>query len=238
MFHSFFNSLARSRYLSFFSYSFRFIMWSAVTAKTTILHILFFLLIIIRPGFLADIRWSVCMLKSHRSLCVLFSGTGAGLGRYHFLVWSNLNFLQISQWITLSTQSCLVLYSFCANLLHSLLMLLMVSSLLPHSLYLLFCWVLSMLALIWLVLMALFYTAIRSDFVSLLNFLFLGHVQVLLCKMFISRLKRPQRCFSSHFCFLIIVIIISIIIKTSLVTLVRLYTEYIFSDTCMWVCIR
>ena len=33
MFHSFFNSLARSRYLSFFSLSFRFILWSAGTAK-------------------------------------------------------------------------------------------------------------------------------------------------------------------------------------------------------------
>ena len=29
MFHSFFNSLTRSRYLSFFSLSFRFILWSA-----------------------------------------------------------------------------------------------------------------------------------------------------------------------------------------------------------------
>ena len=47
MFHSFFNSLARSRYLSFFSLSFRFILWSAGTAESTILQILFFLLIII-----------------------------------------------------------------------------------------------------------------------------------------------------------------------------------------------
>ena len=30
MFHSFFNSLARSRYLSFFSHSFSFILWSAL----------------------------------------------------------------------------------------------------------------------------------------------------------------------------------------------------------------
>ena len=45
MFHSFFNSLAKSRYLSFFSLSFRFILWSAGTAKSTILQ--FFLLIII-----------------------------------------------------------------------------------------------------------------------------------------------------------------------------------------------
>ena len=81
MFHSFFNSLARSRYLSFFSLSFRFILWSAGTAKSTILQILFFLLIIMRSGLLAGIGWPVCMLKSHRSLCVSFSRTGAGL--YH-----------------------------------------------------------------------------------------------------------------------------------------------------------
>ena len=42
MFHSFFNSLARSRYLSFFSHSFSFILWSAGTAKSTILLFLFF----------------------------------------------------------------------------------------------------------------------------------------------------------------------------------------------------
>ena len=42
MFHRFFNTLARSRYLSFFSHSFRFILWSAGRAKSTILQILFF----------------------------------------------------------------------------------------------------------------------------------------------------------------------------------------------------
>ena len=129
------------------------------------------------------------MSKSHRSLCVSFSRTGAGLCIYHLLAWSNLNFLHISQWITLPTQSCLALYSFCANLLHPLIMWLMVSSLSPH---LLFCCVLSILALIWLVLMALFCAAIRRDSVSLLMFPFLGHVQVLSCEiLFISRLKRP-----------------------------------------------
>ena len=39
MFHSFFNFLARSRYLSFFSLSFRIILWSTGTAKSTILQI-------------------------------------------------------------------------------------------------------------------------------------------------------------------------------------------------------
>ena len=41
MFHSFFNSLASSRYLSFFSHSFSFILWSAGTAKSKILQIFF-----------------------------------------------------------------------------------------------------------------------------------------------------------------------------------------------------
>ena len=92
MFHSFFNSLARSRYLSFFAHSFRFILWSAGTEKSTIFQILFFSWIIISSSLLAGIRWSVCMLKSHRSLCVSFSRTGAGLCKYHLLVWSNFNF--------------------------------------------------------------------------------------------------------------------------------------------------
>ena len=42
MFHSFFNSLARSRYLFLFSHSFSFILWSAGTAKSTILQVLSF----------------------------------------------------------------------------------------------------------------------------------------------------------------------------------------------------
>ena len=92
MFHSFIISLARSRYLSFFSHSFSFILWSAGTGKTTVLQFLFFfsfffsfsfffffLLIIIWSGLLAQIWWSVCMSKSHRILCVLFSRLGAGL---------------------------------------------------------------------------------------------------------------------------------------------------------------
>ena len=44
MFHGFFNSLARSRYLSLFSHSFSFILWSARTAKLTILQIFFLFL--------------------------------------------------------------------------------------------------------------------------------------------------------------------------------------------------
>ena len=164
MLHSFFNSLARSRYSSFFSLSFRLILWSTGTAKSTILQILFLLLIIMRSGLLAGIRLSVCTLTSHRNLCELFSRTGAGLCIYHLFVWSNWNFLHISQWITLPTQSCLTLYSFCANLLHSLIMWLIVSSVSRHSLHLLLCCVLSILALIWFVLMALSCWALSKSY--------------------------------------------------------------------------
>ena len=57
MFHSFFNSLPRSRYLYFFSHSFSFILWSTGTANSIILQVLFyFLLIIIKSGLLAKIK--------------------------------------------------------------------------------------------------------------------------------------------------------------------------------------
>ena len=190
MFHSFFNSLARSRYLSIFSHFFSFYSMVIKDSKVDKFAIsFFFLLIITRSGLLPEIQWSFCMSKFHRRLCVLFSMPGAGLCIYHFLVWSNLNFLHISQYKTLP---CLVWYYFCVNLLHSLVIWLMVSSLSPHSLNLLFCCDLSILALIWLVLMSLFCTAIRRDYVCLLKFPFLSHVQVLSCEMlFISRFKRP-----------------------------------------------
>ena len=136
----------------------------------------FFLLIIIKICLLAEIRWSVCMSKSHRSLCVSFSRTDVGLCVYQLSVWSSLNFLHISHWIPLPTQSCLVLYSFWANLLHSLIIWLMVSSLSPHNPHLLFSFVLSVLALVGFVLMTLFCAAIRRDSVSLLMFPFFIHV--------------------------------------------------------------
>ena len=63
MFHSFFF-FPRLRYLSFFSHSFSFILWSAETEKTTILQVPFFLLIIIMSSFgdpcVCPIGVSVC----------------------------------------------------------------------------------------------------------------------------------------------------------------------------------
>ena len=64
MFHSFFQ-FPRSRYLSFFLHSFSFILWSAGTAKSTILQVLFFfLLIIIWFGLLAEIIIIIILFAS------------------------------------------------------------------------------------------------------------------------------------------------------------------------------
>ena len=77
----------------------------------------FLLLIIFWPRFGDPL---VCQIP--KRICVSFSKTDIGLCIYHLLVWSNLNVLHISLWITLTTHSCLVLYSLCANLLHLLIM--------------------------------------------------------------------------------------------------------------------
>ena len=121
MFYNFLNSLVRLRYLSFVSLSFNFTLWSVGTANFAS-SLFLLLLVIIRSGHLAEIRCSLCISKSQSILCVSFSRTDAGLCIYHLFVKSNFNFLHSSKWITLPTQSCLVLYSFCVNLLHSLIM--------------------------------------------------------------------------------------------------------------------
>ena len=186
MFHSFFNSQARSHFL----HSFNSTQWFAGTVKSTIRQVLSFLLIIIRFVCLSEIRF-VC-LKIPEILCMSFFRTGSGLCIDYLLVRSNLNFLHKSQWIFLPIESCLVLYSFYANLLYSLIMSLMVSSLSPHNRYLLYYCVLSIFALLWFVLMVLFCPAIRRDSLSRIRFPFLSHIHVFSCKMLLgSRLKRP-----------------------------------------------
>ena len=69
------------------------------------------------------------------------------IGGCAYVVRSNFNFLHKSQCITFLTQLCLVLYPFCANLLHSLIIWLIVSFLSPYNLRLLFCCISSTFAL-------------------------------------------------------------------------------------------
>ena len=148
----------------------------------------FFLFITIRCVFLAEIRWS----NSHSNLLVSLSRTESWLYIFHLFLWSNLNFLHISQWITLPTLSSLVLYSFFANLLHSLIMWLIVSSLSSYNIHLLFCCVLiySRFDVIGSYGVVLCCYSERICFA--LKASFLSQIQVLSSEMlFISRLKRP-----------------------------------------------
>ena len=165
MFHSFFNSLARSRG-TYPSFHFLSVLFCGQPGQQSP-QFCKFSFFTIRSGLLVVIRLSVCMSKSHRSLYVSFSRRAAGFCIYHLFVWSNLNFLHISQWIILPIPSCLVLYSFCADLLHSFIIWLIVLSLSPDSLHLLFFCILYILALIWLVLLALHFAAIRRDLLFL-----------------------------------------------------------------------
>ena len=67
----FFCSQPRFKYLSFFSFSLIFTLWSPSRFS--------FLLSITKSGHLGGIKWSVCFSKSQRSLSVLFSRTDSGL---------------------------------------------------------------------------------------------------------------------------------------------------------------
>ena len=107
----------------------------------------FFFLTMTKSSQTAEIKWSVCISKFQRSLCVLFSKTDSRLCIYYLFVWSNFNFLHNSQWITFPTQTCLVFYSLNANLLHSRIIWFF-SSLSPHNLHLLFCCVFFLLFLL------------------------------------------------------------------------------------------
>ena len=76
----FFNSLARSRYLSLFSHSFSFILWSAWAAKSTILQISFFCwLFWPRLGYLF-----VCLSPIEVSVCHFL---GQELGWAYTMYW-------------------------------------------------------------------------------------------------------------------------------------------------------
>ena len=157
MFHNLLISLARSEYLFFFLLL-QFLLRSTEIAKSTIWHVLSFLLIITWSGLLVMIRWYICISKSLRILCLILKDS---LSIYHLVEWSNFNFLHNSQYITLSTQSCLYLFS--TSFLRSLIMGLIILSFSPHNLLLLFCSRLSILTLIYLVFMVLFCAVIRRD---------------------------------------------------------------------------
>ena len=94
-----FCSRGMSRYFSLFLLSFSFTQGLTGMTNSTIRLVIFFFFII-RSGCMAEIRSYVNIWKSQQSLCVSFSNTDSGLCIYHLFVWSNLNFLHNSLWIT------------------------------------------------------------------------------------------------------------------------------------------
>ena len=157
MFYRFFSSLANSKYLSIFSLSFIFILWSAETAKSIQWQVLFSL-------FNKREAWGL-YLKVERILCLAFSRADSGLCNYYYYgskilisctipeeitfpnesfpslvfvlcqfavltsyVMNSFTCFTIPEWITIPTELFPVLYSFCASLQYWLLILLTVSS--------------------------------------------------------------------------------------------------------------
>ena len=85
MFHSFFNSPAMSRYLSFFSLSFCFILWSAGTAKSKILQVLFFCWLLSGLIFWPRLG-DPCVCQSPIGVCVCYF-LGQVLGSAYTICW-------------------------------------------------------------------------------------------------------------------------------------------------------
>ena len=106
MFHSccFFSipSQGPGTYLSFRFFFFQFYYAVSQLSKVYNFESSLFWLIIIRSGRLAKIRWSVCISKHRKSLCILFLRTESGLCIYHLFRSSNFNFLHNSHFASLA----------------------------------------------------------------------------------------------------------------------------------------
>ena len=145
-FYSFLTSLTMSKYLSLLCFLWYFHCISMGQQSSLYGKFLSFLLLIVtKSGVLAWIKSFVFISKSQRILWLSFCRKNSDLWIYHLVIWSSFNFLHNSQWITFLTQSCLVLYSFSVNLLHSFIMWSIVLSLLLNKLQFLFYYVLSIL---------------------------------------------------------------------------------------------
>ena len=135
------------------TFSFRFL--SNLHCRQPRLTVLIFLQLIIMSGRLAKIRWSGCISKSQRSLCVyLIHQDGIWIVYIPYVRKVNVQLLAQFPIDPLVYQVCLVLFSFCATFLHSFIMWSIFLSLSLHLLHLLVSHVLSTIAFIWLGLMA------------------------------------------------------------------------------------
>ena len=109
MFHNFFSSLSRLRYLSSFLHSFSYLIWSTGTAKSIISKILF-MFCWLGLGLVFWLRFGDSFVCQNPIGVYICHSQRQVLGCEHIIhsYSLNLNFLRISQWITLLTQSWLV----------------------------------------------------------------------------------------------------------------------------------
>ena len=121
-----------------------------------------------------------------------------------------------------------VSWTLCTCLLHSFIMRLIVSFLSSHNQHWLFCCILCIFTFFW--------AAIWRDSISLLKCPFLSHVQVSLCEILLGCcMKYPYSCFSSYFCFLVIIFLL-IMMLAMLVTIIRLslFSFYVVINSLYW----
>ena len=214
----------RSRYISLLSLSFSFTLCSAGTAKSTIRQILLFFF------FFCCCCWQSLGLVVWPWLDEPFVYQNPEKYYSSHLLWRILGYtyivcivkFQLLAQFPVDHVAHSVVSSLCANLLHSLIIWLIVSSLSPHNLHLLFCCILSILVLD-IVFMILFCVAIRRDSVSLLRFPFLSHIHIFSSEIsFVCRLNCPYSCFP-HFYFLIILvqsmIVLSVLFLAAVISL-------------------
>ena len=75
-------------------HSFRFLLnllWGLQGRQSPLFGWVAFFLTITRSSHMAEIKWSFCISKPQRTLCVLLSGKDSWLCVYHLFAWSNLN---------------------------------------------------------------------------------------------------------------------------------------------------
>ena len=142
-FHSVFISLTKFRYLSLFSLSFNFILCPARTGKFSFSKVFFF----VNQVGSSDWDWVICLyIQIAEKLACLILQDRFYVVHIPPIRMVKFDFFSQLPVDNLSQPFMCRLYFFCANFLHSRIILLIVSSLSPHNLHLLFCGVLSVSA--------------------------------------------------------------------------------------------
>ena len=142
-----FDSLSKSRYLSLFSLSFNFTVWSIGTIKSTVLHALFFFFCwFLKYLFVGMRTGDPSLYQNHREVNVSHS-PGQILGcAYTICLYGQSSITRKIPCGSPCPPKRVLSYTlFCVSLLYSLIIFFIVSPLSPHNLHLLFWWVLSFL---------------------------------------------------------------------------------------------